>query len=202
MGYAVRIGSHAIDVVTGADKTPGIVAAEATGAGRKKFVGADLRSRVTRQGNGWNVDGGSPYGSYAGTPVTGGFSSPGSPYFGTGNGNTTPSVTGLGLNSPSFGPEASPRTPASPFPTAATMGSPYTGASSPYLPTGNGAASPPQTAGLYAHFPPTPNPVNGSGAGFPHAPVPGSATFAPPPRANGPKQHGSGSVAGASKKDD
>ncbi|KAI0090214.1 DUF1692-domain-containing protein [Irpex rosettiformis] len=163
MGYAVRIGSHAMDVVTGADKTPGIVAAEASGVGRRKWQGGELRPRVVRQGNGWTVEGGSPYGSYAGTPVSGGFSSPSSPYLGAGNGSSTPA--GLGLYSPSFGPPpASPRTPASNLPTAATVGSPYSTVSSPYLPSANIPTSPPQTAGLYTHFPPTPNPANGNGS--------------------------------------
>ncbi|KAI0703847.1 DUF1692-domain-containing protein [Cytidiella melzeri] len=210
MGYAVRIGSHAVDVITGADKTPGIVAAEASGVGRRKWQGGELRSRVVRQGNSWTVDGGSPYGSYAGTPLTGGFSNPSSPYLASGNGSATSappgSVSGLGLTSSSLGPSASPRTPASPFPTAATVGSPYSPVSSPYLPAANAATSPPQTAGLYAHFPPTPN-ANGTGNGFPQSPVPGSATFsaphgAAPPRSNGPRHYGSGSLAGGTKKDD
>lgn len=205
MGYAVRISSHAIDVVTGADRTAGIVAAEATGAGRKKWQGGEIRSRVVRQGNGWTVDGGSPYGSYAGTPVSSGFSNPSSPYLGSANGNNTP--TGLGLHSPSFGPAASPRTPSSPFPTAATMGSPYANVSSPYLPSPNAPTSPPQTAGLYAHFPPTPNTANGAGYGFPHSPIPGSATFsaqqgAASPGTSGPRKYSNGSLGGGAKKDD
>ena len=74
MGYAVRITSHAVDVVTGADKSPGIVAAaEATGAGRKTWGGGELRSRAPRHGSDY---GGSPYGSYAPTPVSASFGSP------------------------------------------------------------------------------------------------------------------------------
>ncbi len=83
MGYAVKITGHAVDAVTGADKTNGIVAAESSGISgnlRKKFGSGDLRlrpsNRVVRQGNSWVVDGGSPYGSYAGTPVSAGFGSP------------------------------------------------------------------------------------------------------------------------------
>lgn len=195
MGYAVRISSHAIDVVTGADKTPGIVAAEATGAGRKKWSGGELRSRVVRQGSGWTVDGGSPYGSYNSTPVAGGFSSPGSPYFSNPVvSNSTPGTPGsghgLGLSSPSFGPSLSPRpssaTPDS-FPTAATAGSPYL-SSTPVT------ASPPTTAALYSHFPPTPNYANGhgngNGNGFPQS-----------PKLNGAKHYGNGSLGGV-KKDD
>lgn len=211
MGYAVRITSHAVDVVTGADKTAGIVAAEASGAGRKKWGGGELRSRAGRTGGAWTPEGGSPYGSYAGTPTTG-FAQLGSPYLSSpygGNGATTPGAQaqgagyGLGLSSPSFGPAGSPRIPHSApgnFPTAATVGSPY----SPYAPP---PTSPPTTAGLYAHFPPTPNPPHGAnGDGFPSSPAPAS-TFsaqqgsAPPRRENGTRHSSHGSL-GATKKDD
>ena len=215
MGYAVRITAHAVDVVTGADKTPGIVAAEASGAAsRKKWGGGELRSRAGRQSSGWSGEGGSPYGSYAGTPVSGGgFSNPSSPYLSSsfiGNGAASPgaprSSYGLGLTSPSFGPASSPRLPpqsAPPhIPTAATIGSPYS-AQSPYTPS-----SPPTTAGLYAHFPPTPNPSEGpNGPGFPHSPGPGASMFsaqqgtAPPRRENGMRHTSNGSL-GATKKDD
>lgn len=213
MGYAVRITTHAVDVVTGADKTPGIVAAEATGAGRKKWSGNELRSRGPRQGSGWSGEGGSPYGSYAGTPVSANFSNPSSPYLSSshiGNGAPSPgtprSVYGLGLSSPSFGPGPSPRlppqsTPAN-IPTAATLGSPYN-PPSPYM-----LSSPPTTAGLYGHFPPTPNPSEGpNGQGFPPSPAPGGSVFsaqqgpAPPRRENGMRHSSNGSL-GATKKDD
>ncbi|EIW58008.1 DUF1692-domain-containing protein [Trametes versicolor FP-101664 SS1] len=185
MGYAVKITGHAVDAVTGADKTNGIVAAESSGISgnlRKKFGSGDLRlrpsTRVVRQGNSWVVDGGSPYGSYAGTPVSAGFGSPHSaapsPYAPSfpGSPNLAPGTPGgsatygLGLGSPMLSPRPAPPsrpvsmvggTPGSPFPPAATAGSPYT-------PNGSGLLSTPGTPGLYAHFPPTPNTANGAGA--------------------------------------
>ncbi|KAH9902360.1 DUF1692-domain-containing protein [Cubamyces lactineus] len=182
MGYAVKITGHAVDAVTGADKTNGIVAAESSSIStnlRKRFGSADLRlrpsNRVVRQGGGWVVEGGSPYGSYTGTPVSASFASPGahqSPYAPSYPGSPNPAPTtpgsatyGLGIGaSPLMGsrppPSSSSRpssfvgTPGSPFPTAATAGSPYT-------PNGPGITSGPNTPGLYAHFPPTPNAGNG-----------------------------------------
>ncbi|GLB44741.1 putative endoplasmic Reticulum-Golgi Intermediate Compartment (ERGIC) [Lyophyllum shimeji] len=81
MGYAIRITTRAVEVVSGADAAPGIVAAEASGVKvgrglRGKWGGAELRSRsgkMVRQGGGWVLegsDGNSPYASYAGTPVS------------------------------------------------------------------------------------------------------------------------------------
>jgi endoplasmic reticulum-Golgi intermediate compartment protein 2 len=200
MGYAVRITSHAVDVVTGADKAPGIVAAEASGAGRKRWGGGELRSRVPRQGSDY---GGSPYGSYASTPVSGGFSNVSSPFLGASAPGSQQSGYGLGLSSPQFGPP-SPRTPSTApgtIPTTAAAGSTYAGAPpSPYLP----ASSPPTTAGLYGHFPPTPG---ANGNGFPHSPGASPSTFsaqqgaAPPRRENGFRHSSTGSL-GATKKDD
>ncbi|KAI0373635.1 DUF1692-domain-containing protein [Pilatotrama ljubarskyi] len=188
MGYAVKITSHAVDAVTGADKTPGIVAAESSSISnniRKRFGSGDLRlrptNRVVRQGNSWVVEGGSPYGSYAGTPVSGGFGSsthpspyapsfPGSPNLAPGTPGSG-ATYGLGIGgSPMLGPRsaASPSsrppsivgaTPGSPFPTAATAGSPY-------APNGSGLLSTPGTPGLYTHFPPTPNTANAAAGGF------------------------------------
>ncbi|KAI0926321.1 hypothetical protein AcV5_008816 [Taiwanofungus camphoratus] len=126
----------------------------------------------------------------------------------------TTSGLGLGISSPSFGPSSAspglrpssihlppiPGRAGSPFPTAATAGSPYTGTSS--MPPTPGTAN-----GFYAHFPPTPNPVNGSGAGFPRSPLPGGSAFAaqqgqsPPPRRESGLRHArNGSVSKA--KDD
>ncbi|KAI0648650.1 DUF1692-domain-containing protein [Trametes meyenii] len=216
MGYAVKITGHAVDAVTGADKTSGLVAAESSSVSnlRKRFGSGDLRlrpaNRVIRQGNSWVVDGGSPYGSYAGTPVSAGFGSPHSnavpsPYSPSFSSSPNPVPTtpgsasyGLGIGSPMLGPRsatASSRptslvagTPGSPFPTAATAGSPYT-------PNGSGLLSAPGTPGLYAHFPPTPNTANGHGAG-------GFATQQgggpPPPR----RVTSNGSANGHAKKDD
>ncbi|EKM57853.1 uncharacterized protein PHACADRAFT_116248 [Phanerochaete carnosa HHB-10118-sp] len=216
MGYAVRITTHAVEAVTGSDKTQGIVAAEATGAGRKKWMSGELRSRGTRHsGSGWTADGGSPYGSYAGTPVTGSFSNVGSPYgspslYGA-NDAAAPGAQrpgyGLGIGSPSFGPNASPKIPhGAPgnIPAAAAAGSPYSAPPSPYMP----AASPPTTAGLYAHFPPTLHAHDGTnGTGHPHSPGQSPSNFstqqgaAPPRRENGMRHSMNGSL-GATKKDD
>ncbi|KAK2467246.1 hypothetical protein APHAL10511_000795 [Amanita phalloides] len=94
MGYAIRITTRAVEVVSGADQTAGIVAAEASGAKvglRAKWGGGHLRSRSIKsapkmvpQGGGWVVEGGgSPYASYHNTPVptTSGFpASSSSPY--------------------------------------------------------------------------------------------------------------------------
>ncbi|KAH8094490.1 DUF1692-domain-containing protein [Cristinia sonorae] len=201
MGYAVKITSRAVDVVSGADKQQGIVAAESSGVGaslRKKWGGGELRSRVVRQGSGWVVEGGSPYSSYANTPVSGTFTNPSSPVppspFLTGHshGSHTPTLspnpTYAGLTSST----PSPRLPSSglPLPT------------SPALSPGN------LNGGNYAVFPPTPNPVNGVN-GFPRSPIPGSPGFAsyqapppPPPqirRESGLRHSSHGSVG---KKDD
>lgn len=202
MGYAVRVTDRAVEVVTGADKTEGIVAVEATGVGvgiRKRLGNTDLRLRNQRQS--W-VDGGSAYSSYAGTPVSGGFPSPNpqfagypsSPYAGS-IPSPLPSAPpldrrsssglGFGLNSPSFGPppmtappQGGRRSP-NPFPTAATAGSPYAGQLS--VPPTPGTAQ----SGFYSHFPPTPNPATSS---FPRSPVLAaqqSPVSPPPPRSSG-----------------
>jgi len=202
MGYAIRITSRAVDVVSGADQTQGTIAAEATGVRtgslRSKFGGSQLHSRkaslarVIRQGNGWVVENSSgppPYG----TPASGNFtpsSRPsslyaGSPYPSYASPNLAPpSVNGsssmpntppigLGINPPTFGPTHSA------FPTVATMGSPY-------VPTSSAIPPPPprSPSSGYAHFPPTPNPATGNGL-----------SFAPPPQIER-KSNGTG------KKDD
>ncbi|KAH9838727.1 DUF1692-domain-containing protein [Rhodofomes roseus] len=207
MGYAVRITDRAVEAVSGVDKSQGIVAAEASGVGvgiRKRLGNTDVRLRGNRQS--WaDGGGGSAYSSYAGTPVSGAFPSPqlaaypSSPYAASIS-SPLPSAPpmdrrssglGFGLNSPSFGPVPSTappqgrRSPNSPFLTAATAGSPYSGTLS--VPPTPGTAQ----SGFYSHFPPTPNPAN---AGFPRSPAPGGGgTFAtqqgmtspPPPRSSG-----------------
>lgn len=195
MGYAVRITTHAVDVVTGADKAP-VIVAEASGVRRKHWGSGELHQRVgAGRSSDWGSNQGSPYASYAGTPVAGGFAShPASPFL-----STSPNIPayGLGLMPPSFGP-SSPS-----LQTAATAGSPYTpSAPSPYtpsMPSPYAPRSPPNTAGLYAPFPPTPNPaVNGAGLGFPSAP--------PPPPPSGPSRRENGHAHPANgiggKKDD
>jgi len=74
MGYAIRITTRAVEVVSGADQTPGIVAAESSGVKvglRGKWGGSELRPRpmggkLVPQGSGWVMEGGggSPYSSY------------------------------------------------------------------------------------------------------------------------------------------
>jgi len=188
-GYAIRITTRAVESISGADRQQGIVAAEATGVqSRRKWHGGELRSRnqsigkVVRQGNSWVVEGNSPYGSYAGTPVSGAFAAtpagspypplppsyPNSPYPAPPSAAPGPSFgLGLGPNS-AFGPAPSPRPGMGGFP-----GSPYL----PHSPAG------------YAHFPPTPNP---EATVFPRSP--------PPPLAKG--HSGGGSISGLPKKDD
>lgn len=125
MGYAIRITTRAVEVVSGADQTPGIVAAESSGVKvglRAKWGGGELRSRpgggkLVPQGSGWVMEGGgtSPYSSYSNTPS--GFPSPSglpspSPYSATSAPSTprpvTPGSIGLGLPSSSFAPAPLP----------------------------------------------------------------------------------------------
>ncbi|KAF9448497.1 DUF1692-domain-containing protein [Macrolepiota fuliginosa MF-IS2] len=197
MGYAIRITTRAVEVVSGADSTPGIVAAEASGVKvglRSKWGGSELRARtqsgrMIRQGNGWVLEGStnSPYSSYAPTPVTGQFAPPASPYLQPG---TAPpqSAVGLGFPSSAFGPGPSgtgtaPGTPnvnghnghlrtpsllGGPPRTPRTPRTPYTSSLQ-----ANGA-EPPVAGGdhpgtpSYQHFPPTPGSVNGTGNGNGH----------------------------------
>lgn len=137
----------------------------------------------TPGGSAYTPGGGSPYaGSYAGTPHTGGFASPGS-YAGS---------PGITVNSPgsAFGPPPGPpRTPSlnvsSPGPYGVTSpnvyGASYTPASQSHssFPTGATLGSPmPQSSApgtpMYGHFPPTPNTAAGNGSGFPRSPAPGA----------------------------
>ena len=224
MGYAVKITTHAVEAVTGADKTAGIVAAESTSVGglRKRFGSGDLRlrgarDRVIRQGNGWVVEGGSPYGSYAGTPLSGTFSpqttpmpTPG-PYTPAFPPSPAPNSAALAMGSPrtpsygssaahnpglglSAGAAASPRPHSmlsphsgSPFPTAATAGS--APGAGPYSP------APPGTPSMYTHFPPTPNPSSaGPGVG-------GGSVFAAQ-QGGGPPRRVPSNGSASAKKDD
>lgn len=133
MGYAIRVTTRAVEVVSGADQTPGLVAAESSGVGvslRAKWGGSELRARpqsgrMVRQGNGWVLEGsttGSPAygggGSYMGTPVSAAFGSPAmpSPYLSS----PVPSpvapppphgpghASGLGFSPSTFGPDTVP----------------------------------------------------------------------------------------------
>ena len=124
MGYAIRITARAVEVVSGADQTPGIVAAESSSVKvglRAKWGGSELRSRpggnkLVPQGSGWVMEGGgsSPYSSYNNTPLLSAFpssSGPPSPYINSGTSapstplpGTPGSVVGLGFPSSPFGP--------------------------------------------------------------------------------------------------
>ena len=123
MGYAIRITTRAVEVVSGADQTPGIVAAESSGVKvglRAKWGGGELRARpgkLVPQGAGWVAEGGgsSPYSSYNNTPVLSGFASPSglpSPYVNSGTSAPstpnpgTPGSIGLGYPSGTFGPRS------------------------------------------------------------------------------------------------
>ncbi|KAG2032149.1 endoplasmic reticulum vesicle transporter-domain-containing protein [Suillus americanus] len=126
--YFVRVAIRAADAVSGADATPGLVAAEATGV-KRKWAGGQLRVRstaqnstnVARQGPGWVVEGSSsPYASYANTPASGGFTGqspyPYSPYLSPPTLTSSTSVpptpgtgVGLGFGGAAFGPPPSGR---------------------------------------------------------------------------------------------
>jgi len=117
--YFVRVAIRAADAVSGADASPGLVAAEATGV-KRKWAGGQLRVRSAaqnsgRQGPGWVVEGSSsPYASYANTPVSGGFNqspypyspylSPGPPPGGMSAPPTAGTGVGLGFSGSAFGP--------------------------------------------------------------------------------------------------
>lgn len=124
MGYAIRITTRAVEVVSGADQTPGIVAAESSGVKvgfRGKWGGTELRSRpgggkLVPQGSGWVMEGGggSPYSGYnntaSGAPSPGLPPSP-SPYVTSARSAPStplPGSVGLGYPSGSFGPAPLP----------------------------------------------------------------------------------------------
>ncbi|KAK7442515.1 hypothetical protein VKT23_016113 [Stygiomarasmius scandens] len=155
MGYAIRITTRAVEVVTGSDDAKGIVAAEASGVKtglRAKWGGQDLRSRskVVRQGSGWAVEGDNGYGSNPGTPHTGGFatyspmaqgfsgSAAPSPYLAPGSGAPSPYLGHSGGSpfpaSPSFAsPSFGPSVPSTPNPTTPGFGSQTFGPGSPSM---------------------------------------------------------------------
>ena len=160
-GWTIKVGSKVTEVVTGPDKTQGIVAAEATGI-KKRWGGGELRART-------NV-GLSPYNSYAGTPMSGTFSHAGTPV-----GNYFPSSTPVS-------PLAPPLSSASASPQVASGSiyvSPPPHATSPF---------PPSPLPGAAGFPSSPNPrqsgfpspIAGQGS-FPQSP----ATPDFPPRSAG-----------------
>ncbi|KAG7097906.1 hypothetical protein E1B28_005217 [Marasmius oreades] len=207
MGYAIRITTRAVEVVTGPDESDSIAVA-ASGAStkpglRSKWAGGHLRSRskIIRQGTGWTVDNspGSPamstysgYSSYAGSPMPnqGAFS----PYP---NQSTFSPVQSPFVSSPAYNAQLPPSNPASPAPGSTFMSPPPPPSASAR--GGSPSLAPPPSSGLQSHFgppppvpgtpssfgqfPPTPNPVNGE-SGFPNGPSP------PPKRipSGGPKK--------------
>ncbi|KAF9261353.1 DUF1692-domain-containing protein [Marasmius fiardii PR-910] len=196
MGYAIRITTRAVEVVTGPDDSD-TIAVTASGAStkpglRSKWGGGHLRSRskIIRQGSGWTVDTspGSPamstysgYSSYAGSPMPNQTGFVGTPY---------PSQTAFSpmgpqspyINSAAFNTQLPPSNPASPAPGSAFMSPPPMSGrgGSPSLapPPSSGLhshfgppPSAPGTPSVHGHFPPTPNPANGE-SGFPSGPSP------------------------------
>ncbi|KIK02931.1 hypothetical protein K443DRAFT_677094 [Laccaria amethystina LaAM-08-1] len=213
MGYAIRITTRAVEVVSGADQTPGIVAAEASGAKvglRSKWGGSELRARpksgkMVPQGSGWVLEGSStsPYASYANTPHTGGF--PGTP---------APLPPSQGVQSPFAGSAYSHlvppgSNPVSPNPSvlaghgagiglgfpsspgsirgSASLGPPPRSTSGGASPVGIGRSpSMGEYEGLtpsYAHFPPSPNPAISTNGNGS-----GDASHPPRPTFVGPKK--------------
>ena len=159
MGYAIRITTRAVEVVSGADQTPGLVAAESSGVKvglRAKWGGTELRARpgsskLVPQGSGWVMEGGSgsPYSSYNNTPLLNGF----------------PSANGLPSPYTNSGPSA-PTTPHPPgTPGSASLGYP----SSPFAPI-------PSPGGIRASAslgppPRTPGPVARTASGSIYSPL-------------------------------
>jgi endoplasmic reticulum-Golgi intermediate compartment protein 2 len=187
MGYAVRFGVKAIEVVTGKEDVISAAPVQASGV-RRKWVGGELRSRgkngsisrVVQQGNGWVVEKDSPYGSPVASPTSpytnGTMPTFGPPSAGSaglkippahnrstshGSGSLTSSIRHS--QTPSYGgpPPISPYTPSS-----YTSRSPYTpSALARFASTSTTDSIPPSPVAGYAHFPPTPAPSAGFGLG-------------------------------------
>ncbi|KAI0311320.1 DUF1692-domain-containing protein [Amylostereum chailletii] len=173
--WALRITTRVSTAVLGPSDDDSIApspSARATGL-RHKWVGGELRARpgsigggrVMRQGNSWVVEGanagGSPYSSYATTPVSPYPASPAAPPPPppmSARSVSAEATRGLGLGSPMFGP--GPRSPA--------VNSPMS-VSSPYLPHSPAVGSPlGHGTPSYQVFPPTPSP--GQSFGIPRMP--------------------------------
>ncbi|KIY66202.1 DUF1692-domain-containing protein [Cylindrobasidium torrendii FP15055 ss-10] len=169
MGYALRVTSKAVEVVSGAED-PGLVSAEASGAKvglRTKWGGGEIRSRqkIVRQGSSWesgsyspgpaSAYSPSPYTAYNTTPVGSPFIQQSS-YLGTPGQSQSPYFPGT-PNSSMFGP---PPTGRAPPPPPSRGGVPPNGP-----PTGLGvfAANPLPGTPSHSIFPPTPNPIHGGG---------------------------------------
>lgn len=191
MGYAIRITTRAVEVVSGADSTPGIVAAEASGVKvglRAKWGGGELRARtlsgrMVRQGNGWVLEGSpgasSPYGSYTPSPASASFPAPGSPYAQSPTSVPLPSGSAPPLPQSAISPgfPFGPGTPGMNGHHGHMRTPSLLGGGPPRTPrTGvvqtNGTTPPPPPSGgpaeqigtpLYPNFPPTPNPAHSNG---------------------------------------
>ncbi|TFK21476.1 endoplasmic reticulum-golgi intermediate compartment protein 2 [Coprinopsis marcescibilis] len=193
--YAIRITTRAVEVVSGVDQSPGLVAAESSGVKvglRAKWGGSDLRSRTAasnRLSGNWTPS--SPYGGFPATPHTGSYSAMPSPYLSS-NLHTAsipntpnPATPGLGYPVPPTPGAGSIRTAASLGPPQRTPSGTYPGSPLPsgLSAGGDGLVSAPNTPGYqYATFPTSPVPVNGNG------------TIQPPPTRRTPP--------GGPKKDD
>jgi hypothetical protein len=180
-GYAIRITTRAVEVVSGADQTPGIVAAETSGAKvglRAKWGGASLRSRpksarMVPQGGGWVLEGNND------SPT---------PYPSTPNGAgglLTPASAATVAQSPYLTTTLPPSMPPTPAPGSgmayglgvpSTPGRPTSGLGPTWTPRtphgGMGVGVPPSTPGTpgtYATYPRSPSP---NGGGFSVGPSP------------------------------
>lgn len=188
MGYAIRVTTKAVEVVTGSDDSASLVAAEASGAKaglRSKWGGGEIRARskIVRQGSGWSMDNpgySSPvapgYGSYSNTPA-------GSPFLGPQAGFSNPGTPNIAhsFSSPSaFGPHSPNLRSVPPPPSRGMRTSSLTAESAAGSPF---EATPLPGVPSYGIFPPTPNPV--AGGGFPTGPPPGAGSFPPSPNPMG-----------------
>ncbi|KAF8631627.1 hypothetical protein AX15_002268 [Amanita polypyramis BW_CC] len=215
-GYAIRITTRAVQVVSGADQTPGIVAAQASGAKagiRAKWGGGHLRARsigkMVSRGSGWVMEGGSaggssPYASYTNTPQSTGFPvspyTPHTPYtphllahpppVASGNGNGSGSAVGLGFGLPGSNPGSVTN---SPSPALLPLPLPPTPAAGQMRSPPDRSQSPYTPGGssapgspMYGRYSPLPNLVESSGR------VDGNGiegvVHPPPPRRGGPKK--------------
>ncbi|KAI3619540.1 endoplasmic reticulum-derived transport vesicle erv46 [Moniliophthora roreri] len=217
MGYAIRITTRAVEVVTGPDDSDTIAVAASgasTKAGlRSKWAGGHLRSRskVIRQGSGWTVDNSNPgspamstysgYSSYAGSPMPGQqafspypsqqvFSPVASPYL------SSPAFATSNPTTPnpgsSFGPPPMRNSP--------SLGPPPMTRTSSGGSTGGGVGPGPGT-GTQSHFGPTPGPTPNTASlygHFPPTPNPAAGEGSGFPSAPPPRRTSSG---GAKKED-
>ncbi|KAJ3991407.1 endoplasmic reticulum vesicle transporter-domain-containing protein [Lentinula boryana] len=188
MSYAIRITTRAVQAVTGSEDEV-IVSASSSGAKgglRSKWGGGELRARgkMIRQGSGWTMESnpgspapGSAYGSYTNTPLSQSFSPAPSPYLPSPSFNS-PTILSSNPGTPIIGASF----PTSPRPSSVYHSRPPS-MSAGLVPGSNiatigssslGGVYPPSIPGTpsFSNFPPTPNPVNGNGSGFPAGPPP------------------------------